>query len=139
MEEGEYYAIETFGSTGRGRVIEDVSRNAKHLSFSTAAELEVGSFDTVIGRMLPLRPQPRNAGAVQPPVSPLLFAYVPRAPSANRTHLSRSHQSARALLKSIQRNFGTLPFCRRYLDRAGEKNYLLAVSRDCTPSGIGKS
>jgi methionyl aminopeptidase len=40
----------------------------------------------------------------------------------------RSHQSARALLKSIQRNFGTLPFCRRYLDRAGEKNYLLAVS-----------
>lgn len=23
MEEGEYYAIETFGSTGRGRVIED--------------------------------------------------------------------------------------------------------------------
>ena len=24
MEEGEYYAIETFGSTGRGRVIEEV-------------------------------------------------------------------------------------------------------------------
>lgn len=23
MEEGEYYAIETFGSTGRGHVIED--------------------------------------------------------------------------------------------------------------------
>jgi methionyl aminopeptidase len=23
MEEGEYYAIETFGSTGRGRVIEE--------------------------------------------------------------------------------------------------------------------
>lgn len=26
MEEGEYYAIETFGSTGRGRVIERVRR-----------------------------------------------------------------------------------------------------------------
>jgi len=26
MEEGEYFAIETFGSTGRGRVIEGVSR-----------------------------------------------------------------------------------------------------------------
>ncbi len=38
-----------------------------------------------------------------------------------------SSQSARSLLKSIQRNFGTVPFCRRYLDRAGEKNYLLAV------------
>lgn len=25
MEEGEYYAIETFGSTGRGKVIEEVS------------------------------------------------------------------------------------------------------------------
>ncbi|KAJ9097225.1 hypothetical protein QFC21_004894 [Naganishia friedmannii] len=49
MEEGEYYAIETFGSTGRGRVIE-------------------------------------------------------------------------------QKNFGTLPFCRRYLDRIGEKNYLLALN-----------
>ena len=24
MEEGEYFAIETFGSTGRGRVVEDV-------------------------------------------------------------------------------------------------------------------
>jgi len=26
MEEGEYYAIETFGSTGVGRVFEEVSR-----------------------------------------------------------------------------------------------------------------
>jgi methionyl aminopeptidase len=25
MEEGEYFAIETFGSTGRGRIIENVS------------------------------------------------------------------------------------------------------------------
>jgi len=25
MEEGEYYAIETFGSTGRGRIVESVS------------------------------------------------------------------------------------------------------------------
>jgi methionyl aminopeptidase len=38
------------------------------------------------------------------------------------------HQTARSLLKSIQKNFGTLPFCRRYLDRAGEKNYLLALN-----------
>lgn len=27
MEEGEYFAIETFGSTGRGRVVESVSAN----------------------------------------------------------------------------------------------------------------
>lgn len=25
MEEGEYFAIETFGSTGRGRIVESVS------------------------------------------------------------------------------------------------------------------
>ena len=28
MEEGEYFAIETFGSTGRGRVVENVSGDA---------------------------------------------------------------------------------------------------------------
>lgn len=49
-----------------------------------------------------------------------------------------SHQSAKALLKSIQKNFGTLPFCRRYLDHIGEKNYLLAVSR-CPRVCIGGS
>lgn len=29
MEEGEYFAIETFGSTGRGRVIESVSTQSR--------------------------------------------------------------------------------------------------------------
>lgn len=36
--------------------------------------------------------------------------------------------SAKSLLKTINDNFGTLTFCRRYLDRIGERNYLLAVS-----------
>jgi hypothetical protein len=35
--------------------------------------------------------------------------------------------SAKSLLKTINKNFGTLPFCRRYLDRLGESKYLLAV------------
>lgn len=30
MEEGEYFAIETFGSTGRGRVVERVSSPVMH-------------------------------------------------------------------------------------------------------------
>jgi methionyl aminopeptidase len=80
MEEGEYFAIETFGSTGRGRVIEDGV--CSHYALST------------------------------------------HLPERYTLH----HQTAKTLLKSIQRNFGTLPFCRRYLDHAGEKNYLLAVS-----------
>jgi len=36
--------------------------------------------------------------------------------------------SAKRLLNSITKNFGTLPFCRRYLDRLGHDKYLLGVS-----------
>lgn len=79
MEEGEYFAIETFGSTGRGRVVE--SGDCSH------------------------------------------YAKVFDAP-----HVPLRLQSAKSLLKSITKNFGTLPFCRRYLDRAGESKYLLALN-----------
>jgi len=79
MEEGEYFAIETFGSTGRGRIVEngDCSHYARR---------------------------------VDAPNVPLRLT------------------SAKALLKSINKNFGTLPFCRRYLERAGESKYLLALN-----------
>ncbi|OWZ73828.1 methionine aminopeptidase, type II [Cryptococcus neoformans] len=80
MEEGEYFAIETFGSTGRGRVIEEGA--CSHYALNSAA------------------------------------------PEKYQGH----HQSAKSLLASVKRNFGTLPFCRRYLDHVGEKNYLLALN-----------
>jgi methionyl aminopeptidase len=35
--------------------------------------------------------------------------------------------SAKSLLNVINKNFGTLPFCRRYLDRLGQEKYLLGV------------
>jgi methionyl aminopeptidase len=79
MEEGEYYAIETFGSTGRGRTVE--GGECSH------------------------------------------YAKVFNAP-----HVPLRLNSAKALLGTITKTFGTLPFCRRYLDRAGESKYLLAVS-----------
>lgn len=79
MEEGEYFAIETFGSTGRGRVVE--SGDCSH------------------------------------------YAKIVDAP-----HVPLRLTSAKTLLKSITKNFGTLPFCRRYLDRAGESKYLLALN-----------
>jgi hypothetical protein len=41
--------------------------------------------------------------------------------------------SANKLLKVIDKNFGTLPFCRRYLDRLGQEKYLLGVSRSAVP------
>ncbi|KAJ3721821.1 peptidase M24, structural domain-containing protein [Lentinula raphanica] len=79
MEEGEYFAIETFGSGSRGRVVD--SGECSHY-----------------------------AKIVDAPRVPLRLT------------------SAKSLLKSIDRNFGTLPFCRRYLDRAGEQKYLLALN-----------
>ena len=38
---------------------------------------------------------------------------------------------AKALLGAIDRNFGTLAFCRRFLDRAGETKYLMALKNLC--------
>lgn len=78
MEEGEVFAIETFGSTGKGYVRDD-------LEVSHYARTELTS--------APLR-----------------------------------LQSAKNLLKVIDKNFGTLPFCRRYLDRLGQDKYLLGLN-----------
>lgn len=78
MEEGEFYAIETFGSTGKGYVHEDLECSHYMKNF------DVGH--------VPLR--------------------LPRA---------------KQLLATIDKNFGTLAFCRRYLDRIGESKYLMAL------------
>ncbi|KAL1840955.1 hypothetical protein VTJ49DRAFT_7561 [Mycothermus thermophilus] len=79
MEEGDVFAIETFGSTGQGVVHEDgeVSHYAKR-------------------------------------------------GDANKVDLRLS--SAKSLLNVINKNFGTLPFCRRYLDRLGQEKYLLGLN-----------
>jgi len=82
MEEGELYAIETFGSTGRAYVTE--SGECSHY---------MKVFDA---SHVPLR--------------------MPRA---------------RQLLSTINRHFGTLAFCRRYLDRLGEERYLMALKHLC--------
>ena len=86
MEEGEYFAIETFGSTGRGYVVD--SGECSHY-----------------------------ARKATPPSVPLRI------------------NSARQLLYTINKNFGSLPFCRRYLDRLGEQNYLLGL-RHLVSQGI---
>jgi len=49
--------------------------------------------------------------------------------SAAHAHLS----SAKSLLKTIDENFGTIVFCRRYLERLGVKHYHLGVSPDKSP------
>merc|ERR1719172_122398 len=42
------------------------------------------------------------------------------------THSTES-QSSKALLHAIEQNFGTLAFCRRWLDDAGQTRHLMAL------------
>ena len=58
---------------------------------------------------------------------------APRAVTPPKVSLGLS--SARQLLHTINKNFGSLPFCRRYLDRLGEQNYLLGL-RHLVQQGI---
>ncbi|KAF2872390.1 methionine aminopeptidase 2-like protein [Massariosphaeria phaeospora] len=79
MEEGETYAIETFGSTGKGYVRDDMETS-----------------------------------------------HYAKREDAPKVALRVS--SAKTLLNSITKNFGTLPWCRRYLDRLGHDKYLLGLN-----------
>lgn len=98
MEEGEIFAIETFGSTGRGHVVEDMECSHYAKTFDAPH--------------VPLR--------------------LPRA---------------KKLLSHINRTFGTLPFCRRWLERpdggsstinprgAKQERYIMAL-RNLVDNGI---
>ncbi|KAJ5288671.1 methionine aminopeptidase [Penicillium angulare] len=79
MEEGDVFAIETFGSTGNGRCVEDG---------------EVSHY----------------------------------ALNSNAPKVDLRLTSAKSLLNTIKKNFGTLPWCRRYLDRIGQDKYLLGLN-----------
>lgn len=78
MEEGELYAIETFGSTGKGIVVEDA--NTSHYM--------------------------KNFNA---PIVPLRM------------------NAAKALLGFINKQYGTLAFCRRYLVEDGFEKHLMPL------------
>ncbi|KAK9437283.1 methionine aminopeptidase [Metarhizium brunneum] len=86
MEEGDVFAIEPFGSTGKGKVY-DQGEVSHYALRSDAPKVDL--------------------------------------------HLS----SAKSLLYSIKKNFSTLPFCRRYLDRIGHEKYLLGLNH-LVKSGI---
>lgn len=86
MEENEFYAIETFGSTGKGFVHEDMECSHYMKNF------DVG-------------------------------------------HVPLRLQKSKQLLATINKNFGTLAFCRRWLDRIGETRYLMAL-KDLGEKGI---
>ena len=78
MEEGDVFAIETFGTTGKAWMRDDVG----------------------------------------------VYGY------GRNEHVSAAglhHTSAKSLLRTIDQNFGTLVFARRYLERLGVKNYHLGM------------
>ena len=82
MEEGEFYAIETFASTGNGYVRE------------------------------------------QGPTTHFMKNY-------ERGHVPLRLPRSKQLLGTINKNFSTLAFCQRYLDRLGEERYTLALRNLC--------
>jgi methionyl aminopeptidase len=46
-------------------------------------------------------------------------------------HVPLRLPAAKKLLATIDKNFSTLAFCRRYLDRLGETKYLMALKNLC--------
>lgn len=80
MEENEQYAIETFGSTGRGHVQEDLECS-HYMKVFDASSVNIRS------------------------------------------------AKARDLLRHIDTTFGTLAFCRRWLEDSGQSKYLLALKQ----------
>jgi methionyl aminopeptidase len=95
MEEGETFAIETFGSTGKGYVRDDVrSPPLAILQALTTLQMETSHY----------------------------------AKRGDAPKVALRVSSAKTLLSSITKNFGTLPFCRRYLDRLGHDKYLLGLN-----------
>jgi len=82
MEEGEFYAIETFGSTGKGFVNEDLECSHYMKNF------DVG--------FVPLR-----------------------------------LNTAKSLLAFINKEWDTLPFCRKWLDQKGQTKHLMALKNLC--------
>jgi methionyl aminopeptidase len=89
MEEGELFAIETFGSTGRGVVYEDLECSHYGLTKQAATA--------------PLR-----------------------------------SDKAKGLLSHIQEHFGTLPFCRKWLDRQGQDRHLMALNQLCDAGAVDR-
>ncbi|CAB3409419.1 unnamed protein product [Caenorhabditis bovis] len=88
MEENEIYAIETFGSTGKGYVHDDMECSHYMKNFETADD-----------------------------------------------RVSLRLQKSKGLLSLIDKNFSTLAFCRRWIDRLGETKYLMAL-KDLCDKGI---
>lgn len=100
MEEGEVFAVETFGSTGRGYTRDGVRSPLIPIYMVSILTLH----------------QPGVYGYGRDPFGP--------------KRVTSPLASARSLYKTINDNFGTLVFSRRYLERLGVERYLAGVSHE---------
>jgi methionyl aminopeptidase len=57
--------------------------------------------------------------------------HTPHATRAHRCEPWYRSQRSKALLASITKTYSTLAFCKRWLDRSGEKSYALALKNLC--------
>lgn len=115
MEEGEFFAIETFASTGNCFCSDaNLTRNSLQLMYietwSTINCLLLCSGKGYVREDLECSHYMKNFEAGHIPLR------LPRA---------------KQLLATINKNFSTLAFCRRYLDRLGETKYLMALKNLC--------
>jgi len=170
MEEGEFFAIETFGSTGKGYVREDLECSHYMKNFDVGhVPLRWGLRGApprrALLRMCAARGGGCVAGVAHPPTSDghghcwLLPVCMVRVRGSSAAWCRRRVGGggagselrwplgsplgvvccaalcrlprAKQLLATIDKNFGTLAFCRRYLDRLGEQKYLMALKNLC--------
>lgn len=117
MEEGEFYAIETFGSTGKKFWTFNHWKKS-HCIFEIHQCL-ILCFCSIPGK-----------GYVR---EDLECSHYMKNFDAG--HVPLRLPRAKQLLATINKNFSTLAFCRRYLDRIGETKYLMALKNLCD-SGI---
>ncbi|TKA83498.1 Methionine aminopeptidase 2 [Friedmanniomyces simplex] len=82
------------------------------------------------GKSVPITFGSTGKGLVRDDMETSHYARLPDAPK-----VALRVASAKKLLQSIDKNFGSLPFCRRYLDRLGHDKYLLGLN-NLVQSGI---
>ena len=112
MEEGEFYAIETFGSTGRGNVVEDME--CSHY---------MRNFDS---EFVPLRYAPASLSLFFSCVS-CFFFFSSLCDVSVALSVGRRTKREKDLLNHLDTHFSTLAWCRRWLDDTGESKYLMAL------------
>ena len=79
-----------------------------------------------------LRRRARAAASAARQATPRSHRQVRTAVSQYLTQLPKYHpNTVQTLTDHSHRNFGTLAFCRRFLDRIGETKYLMALKNLC--------